>query len=256
MKTFIKNRTKKKIVIIIEEKPNAKGLVFIMHGLGGNKDQLHIQAFADTFRENEFTTVLFDAIHTFGESEGKYEDATITNYYEDLEDVINWAKNQSWYQEPFWLVGHSLGGISIALYAEKYPDEVKALAPISTVISGELSIQSKRTSGELKEWERTGWRENKSESKPGLIKRLKWSHMVDRLKYDLLPMVGNLTMPVLIIVGENDDITPPEHQKILFNKLSGKKEIHVIKNAPHTFRDPEHLAEIKEIFNKWIKNNL
>lgn len=256
MKIFIKNRHDKKIAVDVEENPQAKGLVFVMHGLGGFKAQPHIQTFASAFRDNNFTVILFDTTNTYGESEGNYEDATTTNYYEDLEDVIAWAKTQNWYQEPFWLVGHSLGGISTALYAEKYPQEVKGLAPISTVVSGKLSVETKSASGELAEWKRTGWRESKSESIPGLIKRLKWSHMDDRMKYDLLPMVDKLTMPVLMIVGDKDDSTPPEHQKILFNKLSGKKEMHVIKDAPHTFRDPSQLSEIKEIFNKWIKDNI
>ena len=76
------------------------------------------------------------------------------------------------------------------------------------------------------------------------------------MKYDLLTEVNKLTMPVLLIVGDKDDSTPPEHQKVLFDKLVGRKEIHIIKNAPHTFRDPQHLAEIKTIFNNWIKNNI
>ena len=78
-------------------------------------------------------------------------------------------------------------------------------------------------------------------------------HIVDRLKYDLLPEVNKLVMPVLLIVGENDDSTPPAHQKILYDALPGQKEVHIIKGAPHTFRDPTHLAEIKHIFNQWIE---
>lgn len=75
----------------------------------------------------------------------------------------------------------------------------------------------------------------------------------DRVKYDLLKEVDKLTMPVLLIVGEKDRPTTPEHQKILFDALpSQKKELHVIKGAPHTFRDPEHLREVKEIFMKWL----
>jgi pimeloyl-ACP methyl ester carboxylesterase len=255
MKLFIKNRNNKNIAVVVEENPNSKGLVFVMHGLGGFKEQPHVQTFAQAFKDNDFTTVLFDTTHTYGESEGKYEDATTTNYYEDLEDVINWAKNQSWYKEPFWLVGHSLGGISTALYAEKHPNEVKALAPISTVVSGKLSVETKNSRGLLEEWKKTGWLIKESEREPGRIKKLKWAEMEDRMQYDLLPEVGKLTMPVLLIVGDQDTSTPPEHQKILFEKLPGKKEMHVIKNAPHTFRDQEHLVEIKDIFNKWIKDN-
>ena len=76
--------------------------------------------------------------------------------------------------------------------------------------------------------------------------------MVDRLKYDVLPNTNKLTMPVLCIVGDMDDTTPPEHQKLFYEKLQGRKEMHIIKDASHTFKTPEHLNEIKQIFSKWI----
>ena len=255
MKTFVQNRHDKKLAVVIKESIPPKGLAFVMHGLGGWKEQPHIQTFAQAFIDNGLTTVLFDAAHTYGESEGDYADATTTNYYEDLEDVINWSKNQKWYAEPFWLAGHSLGGIATTLYAAKYPDKVKALAPISTVVSGELS-RIKYSPEELENWERTGWREKPSLSRVGLMKRIKWGEMEDRMRYDLLTEAHTLNMPVLMIVGDNDDVTPQEHQNLLFEKLPGKKEFHVIKDAPHTFREQGHLDEIKIIFDSWIKSNL
>lgn len=251
-KISIKNRKNQNIVVFLEKQENQKGLAFVMHGLGGFKEQPHIKIFADSFKEQGCTVVRFDTTNTLGESDGTYEDATITNYYEDLEDVIKWAGEHSWYQEPFYLAGHSLGGISVALYAENFPEKVKGLAPISTVVSGELSLQTRRNKERAKEWRKSGWLIEESNSKPGVIKKLKWSHMEDRLKYDLLPEAGKLTMPVLLIVGEEDESTPVEHQKILFEKLPTEKELHIIKTAPHTFRDQNHLQEIKDIFTKWI----
>jgi pimeloyl-ACP methyl ester carboxylesterase len=254
LKEFVKNRKSQKMAVMVELNNPQKGLVFIMHGLGGFKEQTHLQTMAEAFLENGYTVVRFDTTNTLGESDGNYEDATTTNYYEDLEDIIKWSVGQKWYQEPFILVGHSLGAMSVALFAEKYPDKVKALAPISTVVSGKLSVNAhmKFEPEEFKKWEETGWSEKESRSKPKIIKRLKWSHMSDRLKYDLIPEVNKLTMPVLMIVGENDENTPKEHQKILYKVLPGKKELHIIKEAPHTFREPNHLAEIRKIFSKWI----
>lgn len=249
-KKFILNRKNQKIAVLVDKVADQKGLAFVMHGLGGFKEQPHIKAMAEAFVENSYTTVRFDTTNTIGESDGKYEDATTTNYYEDLEDVIEWAGKQEWYAEPFFLAGRSLGGICTALYAEKHPEKVIGLALISTVVSGKLSTEGKEK--KMEEWQETGWWIRPSKSVPGMIKRLKWSHMEDRLKYDLFFHVKKLTMPVLLIVGELDDSTPPKHQKMLFDKLPGKKEMHVIKGAPHTFPEEKHLIELKKIFGKWV----
>ena len=102
-------------------------------------------------------------------------------------------------------------------------------------------------------WKKRGYLEKISNSKPGMVGRLKWSHMEDRLKYDLMLKVDALTMPVLMIVGSEDEPTPLRHQKILFDALQGKKELHVIEGSPHTFRDEKHLKQVYEHFDKWIK---
>lgn len=243
------------MAVLVEKVKNQKGLTFVMHGLGGFKEQPHIETFARAFVQAGYTAVRFDTTNTFGESDGRYEDATITNCYRDLEDVIAWAAKQEWYEEPFCLAGHSLGGICSAFYAENYPEKVRALAPISTVVSGKLTI-SKYAKQDLADGKKAGIFKRKSSSEPGVVRVLRWTHVVDLLKYNLLPNVGKLTMPVLLIVGENDTSTPPAHQKILLDKLPGQKELHIIKGAPHTFREPEHLAELKKIFENWIKKEI
>ncbi len=252
-KETIKNRHGLKIVILLEKADQPKGLAVVLHGLGGFKEQDHIETFAQAFKEAGYTVLRYDSTHAFGESEGAYEYATTTNYYEDLEDVIKWAKKQDWYIEPFVLAGHSQGGISIILYAQKYPEKVKALAPISTMISGEMGIKAYNDPEYQAKWQKQGYIENPSATRPGVMKKLNWSYMEDAMKYNILPQANKLIMPVLLIVGEKDRGTPPKHQKILFDKLPGKKELHIIKHSPHTFRKKEHLDEIKQIFKNWIE---
>lgn len=252
-KIFIINRRGQKLAVVVEKPEDPRGLVFVMHGQGGFKEQPQIRTFALAFLENDFTVVSFDAANTIGESEGNMEDASVTTYYEDLEDIIGWAKSQSWYQESFSLIGHSLGGMCITLYAENYPEKVKSLAPISTVVSGKLSVEV-TPKEELEEWKRTGYKIEESNSKKGVMKKIKWANVEDRLKYDLLSLANKLMMPVILIVGEKDTGTPSEHQKILFNQLPGPKEMHVINGAHHTFREQEHLDEIKMILDRWIKS--
>lgn len=171
-KIFIKNRQNQNIAIVINKQENSKGIAFIMHGLGGFKEQPHIQLMASTFFEQGYTTILFDTTNSIGESDGKYEDATMQNYYEDLEDVITWSKSQSWYQEPFILAGHSMGGYSVVQYAENHPYEVKGVFAWAPVVSGELSYKAHERADDLKEWKQTGWKMRISNSKPGLELRL------------------------------------------------------------------------------------
>lgn len=251
MKTFISNRDGNRVSVQVEGPLEPGKLAFVMHGLGGNKVQPHIRAMAEAFLDNGYTVVTWDAVHTFGESEGgSYEDATVTNYYADLEDIIQWASGQTWYVEPFVLCGHSLGGISVAVYAQKYAQKVKAVAPLSAVISGKLSLLTK--ADDLEAWKRTGIRVTMSRD-GSREKRLKWSHMEDRMNYDLLQQADKLTMPVLMIVGENDAPTPPEHQKMLYELLPGPKELHIIGGAEHSFVLPAEQEQVKQLIAAWLK---
>jgi pimeloyl-ACP methyl ester carboxylesterase len=253
LKTFIQNRSHKKLCVMVKGPTQPKKLVFIMHGLGGSKDEQPIPSVAEAFADRGFLVVSFDTTNSFGESEGDYADATVTNYYADLEDVIHWAAQQPWYVEPFILCGHSLGGICTTLFAENYPDKVKALVPIATVVSGKLSLEAHALFPEkdhLEKWQQRGVRISKRHD--GSQAKLKWSHMEDRLQYDLLTKAHRLTMSVLIIVGENDNRTPPTHQKILFDHLPGKKELHIIAGAHHTFNRPHERQELKQFIANWL----
>jgi pimeloyl-ACP methyl ester carboxylesterase len=256
-KLFIKNRKNQHIAVLLDEGLPQVGLAFVMHGLGGFKEQDQIKTFSEAFSEKDFTVVRFDTANTIGESDGSYEDATVSNYYEDLVDVIEWAKGQMWYQEPFYLAGHSLGALSVTLYAERHAEHIRALLAISPVVSGSLSVEAyEEFRPEVYEqWKESGWLVQESNSKVRVVKRLKWSHMVDRLKYDLLKEAKRLLMPVLLIVGSEDITTLPKHVELLFNELpEGHKAFKIISGAPHTFREPIHLQEVKKLILDWISD--
>lgn len=252
MKEFIKNRKEQNICVLIEWKNNTGGFAVIMHGLWGFKEQIQIETIRKVFLDNNMAVISFDTTNTFGESDWNYENATVTNYYEDLEDVIHWIETQNYYKWKFYLAGSSLGGICTTLYAQKYPEKIQALAPISTVVSGQWTIDI-MSPDVLSEWKTTWYKIKESVSKPWVIKKLKWSHVEDRIKYSVLTKADKLTMPVLLIVWDEDTTTPLEHQQEFFDILQAKKELHIIKWWPHTFKEKKHLDEIYNIFSNWIK---
>ena len=227
-------------------------MAVVMHGLGGSKKQLHIRTMINTLKKNNYNVVSFDTTNTFGESDGNYSDATVTNYREDLEDVVSWTTDNFRYKDQLLLAGHSIGGLSISLFAEKYPEKVKALAPISTIVSGKLwkQTQDKKM---LEDWKREGiWTREAKDPKNGARKVLKWTFAKDIMQYDLLKNIDQLTMPVLLIVGDKDPTAIVSHQQILFDKLPGRKELHIIKNAGHVFHEKNHINEIDDILSKWL----
>jgi pimeloyl-ACP methyl ester carboxylesterase len=256
-KTTIKNRRGFKLVIQVDLPDNPTNSVFIAHGQRGFKEQKHIQAFADAFLENNFRVVRFDATHSLGESEGEVIDVTYDSYIEDLEDVINWAKTQGWFQEPFALCGHSMGAQSVAWYAEYHPKEVNLLAPIAPVVNYDLYIQTLEPEHK-KDWQEVGYDEAESKSRPGVITRVGWQVNESLKKYDLLPNANNLIMPILVIVGEFDSPCPVEHQEIFLKAIPGNnKTLIKVAGVDHNFRTlgGEQKNEIvKDDISNWLKS--
>lgn len=65
--------------------------------------------------------------------------------------------------------------------------------------------------------------------------------------------MNKITMPVLIVVGSKDKNTPPEHQQILFESLSGPKDLQLITGAGHNFRSDDFVEQLKTKISSWIK---
>ncbi len=252
METFIQNKLGQKIAVKVEGESNIKGPVFILHGLWTHMDRPTGKNIAEACLEQGYTAVRFDARNHRGKSDGKPEDATITEFYQDLKEVINWARGQNWFKEPFILAGSSLGGITAGVYAEDYPQKVKALFLLAPVVSGKLSAATKSPES-LKTWKEQGAQEKEFNSETGEKKLLPWSHMEDRLRYDLLTKAHDLTMPVLIIVGDRDTVCPLEHQKMLLDKLGGEKQLAIMAGAEHGSKEPEHQKFMKDTFISWLK---
>lgn len=242
----------------LQQESGPKGLAFLLHGLGSFRKKEFLQTLVHTFLSNGYAVVNFDATNSTGESGGRYEDATMGKHHDDLVDVIAWAKTQPWFIPHFILCGHSLGGYAVARYAEDHPEEVRGILSLGGVVSGELTFEANERykPGKLAEWKESGWFIRTSHS-TGRELRLPWSHMEERLSHDLRPNAGMLTMPVLIIVGTEDDSCPPDHQQAFFDLIPSTsippKELHVLDGIPHTLKSPEDIGRMNAIVDAWVK---
>jgi esterase/lipase len=243
----IKNKKGENISILIEGEKN-KGTVVLMQGMGEAKEELCIQTIAQSFQNHGYATIRFDTAYTCEKDIKNFENFTVSNYYESLEDVINWIREREWYKDPISLVGQSLGGLCTILYAEKHPTKVKAVFPISTTISSKLYLET-FPQELLKQWEKEGILEWEDQ---GIIKKLKWDFVIDSMKFDVLTHIEKLTMPIFIVSTENDTESPLKHQEILYNMIPGKKHQKIISGAPHKIQEQIHLEKIEDAFNEWI----
>lgn len=252
MKTIITNTQGEKIIVEVDIPAAIKGIVFVAHGLGGFKEQVHIVAFSQAFNEADFLTVRWDARKTVGESEGKLIDATLSDYLADFKTVVAWASHQTWYREPFIVCGHSLGAACAFLFTLAQPEKISGIVGASAFISA-TEFEKSFTSDVLNQWKQTGIREWISSSQPGVVKRLKWAFMEDAREYTLMEDIPKINQPVLLIVGSSDTDTPVELQQKVFETLaSQQKELHIIDGAEHTFKNDLHLNKIRKIITDWL----
>lgn len=248
----VKSRKGRELPVKIANGGHKKGLVFVMHGLGADMDNVHISFFMELFSDNGFTAVGFNAEHTFSGPAGSIVEATATNHYEDLEDVISWASGQDWYDEPFYLVGHSLGALCVGHFAALNSGQIKALVLASAAVSPSLMMEE-MTQKEIDEWALGGVLFGPSNLNIGRPVNRVFAE--DSKRYDLIKEADRLKMPVILIASEHDRIVNNEHQRKLYEILPGEKEFHVIKGAEHVFSRESEFSQIRSAVEGFIKNN-
>lgn len=256
-KVTIQNRENLDLVISyhLSIKP-AQGLVFIEHGFTGHKDEPQLQTIAETFIKKNFTTILFDATSSTGESGISADGVTFTSHYNDLQDVINWASAQTWYQKPFSLCGHSLGASSVLRYAAEHPSEVKLLIPISPLVSGQDMYKALQTQlkQDFEKWQQGGVYQRYSKT-TGRTAKVPFSFMVDLLNYNAAQFSEKIQCRTIILSGDQDQTTPLAKTQLFYQSLKCPKDIKVIPNCEHIIRTKGNLKDLEQYVTEIIDSD-
>ena len=87
------------------------GNAYLVHGFSDVHDAGHMRAITSAFVRSGYLVVVWDATYTWsGRSGGTPDGARFYFHQEDLEDVVEWSRGQSWWRPRFALAGYSLGG--------------------------------------------------------------------------------------------------------------------------------------------------
>jgi dipeptidyl aminopeptidase/acylaminoacyl peptidase len=229
--------------------PKKKGgipLVVLVHGWSANKlgtwNAFFVRA-AREFSKNGFAVLRFD-FRGSGDSEGKFEDQTITSMLKDLDAVITQVSEKfpQIDNKRVCLIGHSQGAYVSFLHAIK-DERIKCLVSWMGRLSDLKEFWSKLWFDEI---ERKGY-------------IYEWDYKItkkyvqDSLKYNLSKLSWRIKVPTLLIYGELDDIVPPSEGMKFYRKIKSPKKIVIVKYLNHTFSGEKAKKSVIRITLQWLR---
>ena len=218
-------------------KGKSPGIIFI-HGLTSDmegKKALSIQKYA---RKKGLAFLRFDC-RGHGKSYGKFHNFTITDWKNDLFDMIdNIVKGQQ------ILIGSSIGGWLMLLAAKSKKSKIAGL--IGLAPAADATIWMKKVNDIPKKV----WIEI---NKKGFANFKKWNVILTKKFFEEgnknLVLKNNISFnkPVILIHGLKDKDVKPEISKKILKKISSNKvQIRYLKNSGHRLSNEN---EIKTIHN-------
>ena len=239
--------------------------LFLTHGIGAAKNAWRFMISELT---KHFTVVTYD-LRGHGNSPVTNKNFTLEDLVLDLEKI-----REKTNIEKAHFMGHSLGGMIAPSYAKEFPDRVLSVGLLSTVAgrseedrNNVLKIISKMENDGIEHTLQkltTRWFTDKFISKnPDLVKnRLKQVIDTDPEVFlnvfkiyantEMISWLKNLSVPCLLMTGENDTGCSPEHNKKMANELKNSKLV-VLPKYKHSFLI-EAPSEVSKNIIQFIKN--
>ncbi|MBI3652947.1 MAG: alpha/beta fold hydrolase [Acidobacteria bacterium] len=197
--------------------------VVLIHGV--KKNRTDVLRAALVLRRNGFNALVFDG-RGHGNSEGRY---VTYGYYErrDVEAVIDWlVKEKSINKNRVGLAGESMGA-AIALQVAAHNEWVKAVWADSPFAS------LRRVSHEFLQ--------STTHLPDAVVSPMMWTakHMANyRGNFDMETiepalLAAKIQCPVFLIHGTADQLIATEHSQMIYDALTGDKELWIVKGIRH-----------------------
>lgn len=217
--------------------PNATRTLVILHGWGGNAEQM--LPMAAPFHEAGFNVLLIDARNHGGSDADTF--SSLPRFAEDLGMAIGWIKQH--HPEKTGCVavlGHSVGAGAALFEASRNPDIAAVISVSAFAHPAEVTAASVR---------------HLHLPRPviGLIVRyVEWliGHRFDTIAP--LNTVSRITCPVLLVHGTADQVVPVEDARRIYARCGASTaRLLEIDGAGHdsTDRIEEHVGELLEFLN-------
>lgn len=246
-KIFFKNKKGLRLCGIISNPTDkvANPIVVLCHGHSTSKASTTIVDLEKILNENAIATFRFD-ISGHGESEGKFEETTVSDAASDILAAIKYIKGKKY--SKIGLFGSSFGGAASILAAAKLPYLfVLALkAPVSDYRKLETST---RGADGIEDWKKKGFVEYQIGDPRGL--KLNYAFFTDFDNFNEYRLAKKIIAPTIVVHGDADKDVPVEQSRELAKRIPNCK-LEIIPGADHKFSKPEDFAKMLKLIAEFI----
>lgn len=220
--------------------------VVVGHCFTCSRQTLLLRRICQSLEEAGFIALRFDFSGN-GQSEGSFAASTYSKQIGEMKQAVDVICNRNEGIQWIGLCGHSLGGMVGLLAAPGIPlcRTVCAIAPRSVVTREEFLLTPDQ------QRELALHREVIFRSR-GRSLLLSEDFFVDAAAYSLIDTVSNSRRPILLVHGDNDEITPSDHTVRLARTNPAHVETLIVRGADHMFSDEEQRSQAAMAITAWF----
>lgn len=208
-KIYFKNSKGNRLCGILSKPANDKqeSVIILCHGFNKDKNSDTNRKLKNIFDKNKISVFRFD-FFGHGESEGKFENITLSQGVDDAISAINFLKGLGY--QKIGLFGSSFGGtVAIITAAKTSALFVLALkSPVSNYLEKYLKEKSKK---ELDNWKKKGF--TFYINRDGKKYRLNYSFFKDFENNNVYQAAKKIKIPTLIVHGDRDEVVSFKQSK-------------------------------------------
>ena len=252
-KIYFKNKHGEKlcgILTVPADTSKKHSLVILCNGFSSSKESRTYLFLSKQLFKYQILSLRFD-FYGHGESDGRFEDITITEGYEDILSAIDYVRNLG-YVNKIALFGTSFGGVCSVLAASKSKN-LAALGLKAPALEMAKSRKMRLGLEGIEEWKEKGFVEHQNHE--GRKFRLNYSFYEDASGIDAYEAAKNIHIPTLMVHGDKDDNVPIIQSEKLTKSIKNSV-LEEIKGANHFFDKKEHYDQANELFLKFFKEVL
>jgi len=233
----IRNAQGERIDYEVDEGPS-DGLVVLGHGVTGNKDRPFVVTLAEALGDAGITTLRF-SFSGNGDSEGRFQDSTISKEVEDLGSVLDAVGDRS-----ICFIGHSMGG-AVGVLRAASDTRIRVLVSLAGMVHTQAFAArefSEETPDQGCMWE--------EESCP-----LSSTYMDDMATIGtVIEQSAQVTVPWLLVHGSEDDVVPMQDSHDIVSRAK-QAQLVQLPGANHVFSD-NGTAPMIEAVVPWVSKQM